>query len=64
MWDDLTNFHKPHKYLDDIGSGYKIDKKLKKETTKAAKHLKSQKIHTGKVPKAKYDEFDFMSYFK
>jgi len=64
MWDDLDNFHKPHKYLDDIPRKHPLDKKLKKEATRAGKHLRSQKImKKSNYPKTKFTDFDFMQYF-
>lgn len=67
MWDDLTNFHKPHMYLDDLPKKSTLDKKLKKEAMKAGKNLRSQKIMKKGSAFNQYkdiEDFDFMSYFK
>ena len=63
MWDDLGNFHKPHEYLSGTGKNYKIDKKLKHESTKAGKYLRKQKIQHGKSVKVSYTDYDFMQGF-
>ncbi len=62
-WDDLSSFHKPHKYLDDLPKKAPIDKKFHKSVKTEGKKLRSQKIETGKVPKTDYMDFDFKKYF-
>lgn len=63
-WDDLSSFHKPHKYLDDIPKKSALDKKLHKSVKAEGKKLRSQKIQTGKMKKTEINDFDFMSYFR
>ena len=63
-WNDLSSFHKPHTYLDDLPKKAPIDKKFHKSAKQAGKHLRSQKIQSGKVKSADIVDFDFGSFFK